>query len=275
MAASRVKSPHYPSINLETAIAKARDLVNKVGRGPLSRETAIAGLGLSPKSSSGQRTAAALLAFGLWEKAGKGQVRLSDRGRRILVAPDFSMAAKEITEAALMPRIHRRVLQQWPEGLPQEDAGMLGFLRMEWDFNPDAAAPFIRELRETFAFAKVSAGATIDLDLGDGDEDDEDDDSPSADAASVEPPPVRRPQHAPAPTPPAPSTPGHKDPRTMELTSFPLAGGGRLVLEVPLPTPAGQFQRLAALSDGITKHLSQFLAKAEETKPDPAPSAQE
>jgi len=265
MAGSRVKSPHYPSINLETAIKTARKVEKQIGRGPLARDTAIAsGLGLSSKSSSGQRMLAALLSFGLWEKAGKGQVKLSERGRRILAAPDLSMAAKELREAALMPKIHRRVMQQWPEGLPTEDTGMLGYLRMEWDFNPDAAAPFIREVRDSFTFGKVYENATLPLDLGDNGDDDEDAEIEDRVENDVEYTPLRAPQSGakvPVPSRPPPG------PRTIEMTSFPLVGGGRLVIEAPFPTPSDQILKLATMITTITQYLQPYIAKPDPVDP--------
>ncbi len=285
MAAAKQKSPHYPTMNLESAIEKARELVDSLGRGPLSREAAMSGMGLSAKSSTGQRTLAALLAFGLWEKAGKGAVRLSERGRRIIAAlPDRSMVAQEIGEAALHPRIHRRVLAQWPEGLPAEDDRMLGFLRVEWDFNPDAAAPFIREVRETFSFAKVYETAIMGINLSDdGADDDEEDDEERVQTTERRgalgiPVVAARMASAinaiqPFQPPPAPVDRGGS--KTMELTSFPLVGGGRLVVEIPVPTPPGQLMKLATMASTITSSLSAYLEASkpsDETDETPKPT---
>lgn len=266
MAVSRVKSPHNPTMNLEAAIKRARELTSALGRGPLSRDAAITGLGLSPKSGTGQRTMAALLAFGLWEKSGKGKVQLSELGRRILAAPTLDRAATELGQAALMPRIHRRVLEQWPDGLPVEDAAMLAFLRMEWDFNQDAAGSFIREVRDTFSFAKVYENATVPPESTENEteEDDEPEEALQGEVKRARVPDrvvftVGSPEPKGAPVPTA-----RLDlRRTVELTSFPLEGGGRIVLEAPVPTPADQFQRLATIMSTITQHLGQYLAKPE------------
>ncbi len=157
----RHRSPAYPAFGLETAIERARLFHEQQGRNYVNVASAKASWG-SPSSGATGRILSTLLKFGLLEEPegerGKGRkVGLSELGKKILFLkpenhPD---RLKALREAALKPKIHQEMLEEWPSGLPPSDTTMENYLTVEREFNPRAVGPLITEWRSTYEFAKL------------------------------------------------------------------------------------------------------------------------
>src|SRR4051812_45161021 len=80
LKARRPRSPNYPSFDLETAIGKLPAAFKAMNRHAVGVETAVQSMELSYKSSTGKLALATMRGFGLFENAGKGMVKLSQRG---------------------------------------------------------------------------------------------------------------------------------------------------------------------------------------------------
>lgn len=117
-------------------------------------------LGVSPQSSPGLITLAALKKFNLLEDRGTGEnrrVRLSDLARRILlderdVSPEREQAIKE---AALSPNIHAKLWNYYEGKLPSDEK-LRYKLRMEEGFTDSATNEFIAQFKRTIEFSRLS-----------------------------------------------------------------------------------------------------------------------
>src|ERR1700722_12488365 len=82
------RSPAYPGLNLQSAIAKAKALHDAEGKYPAPMPSAFKAWGFSEKSSGGRETRAALRYFGLVTVEGDsdaGKVKLTEDALRILL----------------------------------------------------------------------------------------------------------------------------------------------------------------------------------------------
>jgi hypothetical protein len=163
----RTRSPAYPSINLESAIARARQFYEKEQRNAANITVATKHWGFSEGSSSGAQTIAALSQFGLLEDHGTGDkrtVRLSQNALKILLdtRPDSEDRAKLIKQAALGPKIHQQLWERWGISLPSDDQ-LKHTLLFEWPtpFNDNAVDGFISEYRDTISFSKLAESDTV------------------------------------------------------------------------------------------------------------------
>lgn len=156
----RHRSPAYPALSLSAAIEKLTAFYKKEGLVKIPVSAALQSLGYDPASSNGFRTIASMLSFGLFEAEGIGekrQVWLSPLGKKILLdkrekSPERDQA---IIEAALKPEIHQWLWGEYAAGLPSDDT-LETVLLTELNFNPNAVSEFIKEIRDTYRFAKLT-----------------------------------------------------------------------------------------------------------------------
>src|SRR5271157_5736653 len=169
----RTRSPAYPFINLETAIARAKEFYSKELRNAANVRVAMKHWGFVEESSNGAQIVAALISFGLLQNEGVGdkrKVRLTQDALRILLdeRPDSKERAELIRQAALAPKIHQQLWEKWGNDLPS-DAQLRHTLLLEWPtpFNENAVDGFIREYRDTIAFAKLTESDTVKPEVAD------------------------------------------------------------------------------------------------------------
>jgi hypothetical protein len=175
----RQRSPAYPFINLEAALKRAKEFYDKEGRNAVNIKVAAKHWGYDEKSSGGLQTTATLLSFGLLQDEGAGEKRklqLTQNALRILLdtRPESPERAQAIKTAALAPKIHQQIWSKWGNSLPSDDSLRFA-LTVEWKppFNEKAVDGFIREYKDTIAFAKLSESDKVSLgevDPGDGDD---------------------------------------------------------------------------------------------------------
>lgn len=158
----RTRSPEHPSINLETALKRAKQFYDIETRNSASLIVASKHWGYEPKSSGGLQTAATLISFGLLKDEGTGEKRklqLSPIAIRILLdaRPDSPERADLIKRVALTPRIHKQLWEDWGASLPS-DAQFRHTLIVDWEppFNEKSVDHFIKEYKDTIAFAKLT-----------------------------------------------------------------------------------------------------------------------
>lgn len=162
------RSPSFPSIDLKTAIERARIFYQHEKRLPANVAVVAKHWGYSPQSSGGKQVLAALLSFGLMEDKGSGdqrQVKLTDLALRILLdeRPGSLERREALQRAAFMPKIHSELFTKWDESLPS-DPNLRHYLLIEKKFNENGAADFIRQLRSTADFAGIYASSSLDSD---------------------------------------------------------------------------------------------------------------
>ena len=163
----RTRSPAYPYINLEASITRAKEFYSKEQRNAANVTVAMQDWGLVPESSNGAQILAALISFGLLQDEGIGdkrRVRLTQNALRILLdeRPDSKERVALIKQAALAPKIHQQLWEKLGNNLPS-DAQLRHTLLLDWPtpFNENAVDGFIREYRDTIAFANLSESDTV------------------------------------------------------------------------------------------------------------------
>lgn len=159
--AKKMRSPAYPYLSLETAIARARTFYEKEKRNPAPVTVAATHWGYESKSSGATQTAAALISFGLMQDEGTGEKRklkLTETALKILldVRSDSTERNELIRQAALAPKVHRQIWTQYPNGISNEN--LKHALVFEWQppFNENSVDGFIKEFRDTIKFAKLT-----------------------------------------------------------------------------------------------------------------------
>jgi len=169
----RMRSPAYPYINLETAIKRAKEFYDKEQRNAAPVKVAVKHWGYEEKSSGGTQTAAALISFGLLRDDGVGEkrkVKLTENALRILLdtRTDSSDRVDAIRIAALTPKIHQQLWRKWGTDIPSPE-NLKHTLMLDWKppFNPAAVDGFIKEYKDTIAFAKPDASDMVPLADGD------------------------------------------------------------------------------------------------------------
>ncbi|PHX38377.1 hypothetical protein AO263_19675 [Pseudomonas sp. NZIPFR-PS5] len=159
---AKQRSPSYPGITLEAALARAKAFYRAENRHEAVVATAVAHWKYGPKSSGGLVTISALKAYGLMDDKGAGvdrKVRLSALGLSIVqddrtVSPERDEAIKR---AALSPPILRDLWERYALNLPSADT-VAHYLRVEKGFIPSAAFDLIKIYNEAISFAKLDSG---------------------------------------------------------------------------------------------------------------------
>ncbi|MEK7280975.1 MAG: hypothetical protein AAB037_01310, partial [Chloroflexota bacterium] len=117
------------------------------------------------KSGNGLLTLAALIKFGLLATEGSGKerkARLTNLARKIILddrpnSPERDAATRE---AALNPAIHKEMWGKYKNELPSDD-NLRHELRYNEGFTDSGAVECIRELKGTWAYAKLAESATM------------------------------------------------------------------------------------------------------------------
>lgn len=145
---SRMRSPSYPSVPLKQAI----DLVSKIHRScrsnVITRENAVHEMGYSGLTGRSMKVLSALLQFGLLEKAGTGDVKVTQRAVDILHGIDESDRNEATLDAAYAPQLFRDIHERFPDGIPSE--GVIRSYLIQQDFVDVAISPAITAFMETY-----------------------------------------------------------------------------------------------------------------------------
>lgn len=153
--AKRKRSPNFPGIDLGVAVEKARVLFDKEGKHPVAAKVLMKHWGYSEKSSSGLQALGAMRAFGLLDGSAAA-LRLTDRALAIL-EPGSSTARESLQAAALAPKIHAELWQEFGGNLPSEDN--LAFkLQNQRGFTKGGAKEFIAQFKATLECAGLTGG---------------------------------------------------------------------------------------------------------------------
>lgn len=158
------RSPNYPFIGLADALDRLAQL-HELGRGHFVPVKAARDK-WEYQQNAGDRTVAALRAYGLVEVTGeseKRQLKPTDSGLKIL--ENHSQKDALIKAAALMPALHGEIWVKYSGNLPR-DPVIKEFLRWDKNFNPDNIDKFLKQFRETIAFANLSTSDIMDTDEG-------------------------------------------------------------------------------------------------------------
>ena len=125
-----VRSPPYPSISLREAVDGVGEIEGKYRSAPVDRTVAAKLIGFSALSGPANKALAALSSYGLVQRAGKGEIRVTERARAILHATSDEEKRRSLREASSEPRLFRDILERFPDIKPPKD-GVLAYLARE------------------------------------------------------------------------------------------------------------------------------------------------
>jgi hypothetical protein len=153
----RDRSPKFPYIGLGKAVERIEVLYAKAKRYDARVSDIAKDWDLSAKSSSIDRTVAAIQSFGLIEDSGSGEnrkIKLSELGARILIDARPGIRESLLADVALKPPILAEYAHKWADGRPDE-AHALSQLQLDGGFTSEAAKIFLRVFDETIRFVSA------------------------------------------------------------------------------------------------------------------------
>lgn len=149
---ARSQSPGYPNFSLPRALAHIQAIHAQDRRNAIDREAAVKHMGYTSLSGASDKALGSLAHYDLIEKAGKGQIRVSQLALDILHPPPGSPDArkKALVEAAFSPAIFAEIRERFPDGTPSESA-LQSWLTRE-NFLDRAIGPVVSAYMETVRF---------------------------------------------------------------------------------------------------------------------------
>jgi hypothetical protein len=157
-ATKRDRSPKFPYIGLGKAIDRIKVLHNKAKRYDVRVADIAKDWDLSPKSSTTDRTVAALQSFGLIEDSGSGEnrkIKISELGERILNDNRPGVREELLDQAAIKPALIANYASRWGTDRPG-DTHALSDLQFDGGFTAEAAKIFLRVFDETIQLTSKS-----------------------------------------------------------------------------------------------------------------------
>lgn len=152
MPANIVRSPSYPSTPLGQAVEQVGKIEGQYRSSQVDRAVAAKLLGYSGLNGPSAKALAALAHYGLVERAGKGEMRVTPRAQAILHPDSAAERLEHLRAAALEPNLFRELQERWPGLIPPEDGVETHLSRK--GFNQTAIRPAARAYLETLLFLK-------------------------------------------------------------------------------------------------------------------------
>lgn len=147
---TRTRSPSYPSTPIAQAIEYARKLHQIERTNPIDRTVAAKALGYSGLSGRSATVLSDLSQYGLVERAGKSELRVTPTAVELLHPDDQYSWGQYLQEAAQKPELFQRIAERFPDGRPSENA-LESFL-VKQGFTYSAIPAAIRAYNETFSY---------------------------------------------------------------------------------------------------------------------------
>lgn len=152
---ARSNSPGYPNMSLPKAISAVRKIFESDRRNPIDRVTAAKHIGYAGQSGASDKALASLAHYGLTEKTGKGEVRVSQLALDI-IHPDpasTESAKRALLDAAMSPQVFKDLRARFLDHVSEES--LKSYLIRE-GFNDIAINPVSSAYFETFRFLEQS-----------------------------------------------------------------------------------------------------------------------
>lgn len=154
---SRQRSPSYPSTSLDEAIDIVRKIHQMERTNAVERGVAAKAMGYSGISGRSATILSNLIQYGLLEKAGKNEVKVTRRAVDILYPDTDDSKAVALHEAANEPDLFKAISDRFTDGRPSE-AAIEAFL-IRQGYTHAAVRPATRAYLETFLFLENATGS--------------------------------------------------------------------------------------------------------------------
>jgi hypothetical protein len=145
-------------MSLEEAVNVVGPIERDYRNSPIERELAAKLIGYSSLSGPANKALAALASYGLIERAGKGEVRVTERARAILHSDTQEERRENLRAAAQEPHLFRQLRGRFSEILVPPEEGVISYLRRQ-NFNESAIKPAARAFLDTAKYLEQN-GAT-------------------------------------------------------------------------------------------------------------------
>jgi hypothetical protein len=148
----RMKSPKYPNYSLASAIENVRKVYNADRTAALPREVIAKHLGYSGLSGTSDSSIATIVQYGLLERTGKAEMKVSKLAVDILIPESEAQKQEAINRAALKPPLFSDIWNHFEQHVPSSEALKTYLLRRE--FHDRAIDPVMRSFEPTMAMMK-------------------------------------------------------------------------------------------------------------------------
>lgn len=146
-----IRSPSYPNMSLREAVDEVGKIERLYRNAPVDRTAAAKLIGYSSLSGPANKALAALASYGLLDRAGKGETRVTERARDILHAANPEQRRQRLIDAALDPELFRELRERF-EGIPvPPEDGVVTYLNRQ-GFNPNAVRPAAKAFLDTMSY---------------------------------------------------------------------------------------------------------------------------
>src|SRR3546814_12116870 len=110
---ARVHSPGYPNMSLPKAIGAVRKIFSADRRNPIDRVVAAKHIGYSGQSGASDKALASLAHYGLTEKTGKGEIKVSQLAVDIIHPESPSQEAASLMRDGFNPQVFKDIYQRF------------------------------------------------------------------------------------------------------------------------------------------------------------------
>ncbi|MEO0384856.1 MAG: hypothetical protein AAF234_15020 [Pseudomonadota bacterium] len=146
-----IRSPSYPNMSLRDAVGAVAKIEGLYRAAPVDREAAARLLGYSSLSGPANKALAALASYGLLERAGKGETRVTSRAQGIIHAENDEERRENLLAAASEPKLFMELRDRFAGiAVPPED-GVVTYLNRQ-EFNPSAVKPAAKAFLQTMTY---------------------------------------------------------------------------------------------------------------------------
>jgi hypothetical protein len=143
---ARAQSPGYPNMSLPKALAAVKKIHDADRRNPIDRLVAAKHIGYGGLSGASDKAIASLAHFGLIEKTGKGEIRISSLAVDILHPNSVEDRRKALLDAAFSPQIFADLRERFGEHV--SEGALESYLKRE-NFLDRAIGPVVQSYLET------------------------------------------------------------------------------------------------------------------------------
>jgi hypothetical protein len=147
------RSPNYPALSLEAALAAVRKLKTADGTSPVPQETLAKFAGHNKMSGPARSKIAGIRQYGLIDSAGPGKVRVADRALPLFFHEPADREYQQTLKAlALTPPLFSALFENYAQA---SEATIRLHLVRERKFSEEGAKKLARIFKDNLAFAKL------------------------------------------------------------------------------------------------------------------------
>lgn len=148
-----IRSPSYPSMSLRDAVDAVAKIEGQYRASPVDRTVAAKLIGYTTLSGPANKALAALASYGLLERAGKGETRVTGRARAILHANSDNERVDNLLAAASEPDLFRELRDRFEDIAVPPEEGVITYLNRQ-GFNPSAVKPAAKAFLQTMSYVE-------------------------------------------------------------------------------------------------------------------------